>query len=142
MKPTFIGRALAGAALLALSSVGLAQSSDVDYGKAEYVNNCSGCHGPAGKGDGHFKEFLTVPPTDLTTLTKKNGGVFPAEHIYQVIDGRKAVRGHGTGEMPIWGRDYQAQARTMSRYGTVSEEAYVRNSINLLVEYIFRLQEK
>lgn len=87
-------------------------------------------------------EIALVPASDLTTLTKKNGGVFPAEHIYQVIDGRKAVRGHGTGEMPIWGRDYQAQARTMSRFGTVSEEAYVRNSINLLVEYIYRLQEK
>ena len=142
MKAPFPGRALAAAALFTLSSAAPAQSLDIDYGKAEYVNNCSGCHGPAGKGDGHFRQFLTVPPTDLTTLAKRNGGVFPAEQVYQIIDDRKAVRGHGPGEMPIWGRDYQAQARALSRFGPVNEEAYVRNSINLLVEYLYRLQEK
>lgn len=68
--------------------------------------------------------------------------MFPAEQVYQIIDGRKAVRGHGNGEMPIWGRDYQAQTRALSRFGAINEEAYVRNSIDLLVEYLYRLQEK
>lgn len=52
------------------------------------------------------------------------------------------MRGHGNGEIPIWDRDYQAQARALSRFGAINEEAYVRNSIKLLVEYLYRLQEK
>ena len=41
--------------------------------------------------------------TDLTRLTEKNDGTFPAERLTQVIDGRAEVAAHGSREMPVWG---------------------------------------
>lgn len=143
MNASFLPRVLAAVATVTLPQVVCAQGPEVDLGKAEYTSNCAGCHGASGRGDGHFREFLKVPPTDLTKLTKASGGAFPAQRVYQVIDGRQAVRGHGTGDMPIWGADYTAQAAAL--YGhlwSYDPQAYVRARIGLLVDYVYRLQEK
>ncbi len=53
------------------------------------------CHGRSGNGEGWLAEHMIqrVPP--LTQLKKSNGGVFPFERAYQVIDGRIEVRMHG-----------------------------------------------
>jgi len=143
MSPSFLPRALLAVATVMVPQVVLAQASEVDLGKAEYASNCASCHGASGRGDGPFKEFLKVPPPDLTKLTKANGGSFPTQWLYQVIDGRRPVRGHGAGDMPIWGADYTAQAAAL--YGHLSNydpQAYVRARIGLLVDYVYRLQEK
>lgn len=47
--------------------------------------------------------MLSKPPADLTRIAKRNGGTFPSELIAKVIDGRSAVKGHGGGDMPVWG---------------------------------------
>jgi hypothetical protein len=39
-------------------------------------------------------------------LSKNNNGVFPLNAVYEVIDGRKSIKAHGTREMPIWGLRY------------------------------------
>jgi hypothetical protein len=41
-------------------------------------------------------------PPDLTSFAVRNGGVFPAERLRQVIDGT-GVAAHGDREMPVWG---------------------------------------
>ena len=69
-----------------MSSNGLAQ--DFDAGKSEYQSSCETCHGADGKGKGPLSTQLKVPPADLTVLAKKNNGVFPVMHVYEVIDGR------------------------------------------------------
>lgn len=113
-----------------------------DLGRAEYLSNCAGCHGPEGRGDGHFRDFLIRPPADLTTLSRRNDRVFPYQAVYQMIDGRTPVGSHGSREMPIWGADYRAQALTMSSPGGApSPETYVRYRINLLLEYLYRIQQ-
>jgi hypothetical protein len=82
-------------------------------------------------------------PADLTTLTRKNNGVFPIQRVYEVIDGRQALQAHGPRDMPIWGLDYQAQAAS-SFYLDVpyDPEVYVRSRVLALVEYINRLQQR
>jgi len=142
MKPSSLPLLFVSAAAWALASGASAQTVDVDYGKAEYTASCAGCHGPTGKGDGHFKQFLTRAPSDLTRLTKTNGGAFPAQRVYDVIDGAKLVPGHGTREMPIWGATYRAQAIAQSPGMSSNAQAYARTQINLLVDYVYRLQEK
>ena len=113
----------------------------VDYGKAEFEANCSGCHGLDGAGNGHFRDFLVKPPADLTTLSQRNDKVFPFQRVYQVIDGRSSIGAHGDREMPIWGADYRTQAMSMSgSRASPQPEANVRHRINLLVEYISRIQ--
>ena len=49
-------------------------------------------------------DILRVAPTDPTTLSRQNGGVFPFDRVYSVIDGRQAVKGHGSRDMPVWGK--------------------------------------
>jgi mono/diheme cytochrome c family protein len=95
-KPLILASALA-----AFSTCGLAE--DTDLGKMNYESNCAACHGQSGKGDGPVSAELRTKPTDLTLIAKRNGGVFPADVLYRVIDGRKTIRAHGTYEMPVWG---------------------------------------
>jgi hypothetical protein len=40
-----------------------------------------------------------VAPPDLTLLARNNGGVFPAERISGVIDGRIEIVSHGPRDM-------------------------------------------
>jgi len=96
---------------LALDSRSSAQELEVIAGgELEFQNYCAVCHGVDAKGDGIMKRFLTVPPADLTSLAKNNGGAFPFWQIYRAIDGREEVRGHGSREMPVWGDRFRAQA--------------------------------
>ena len=92
------------AALLALSvSAVSAQPTSSLTGDSTYRLYCASCHGPKALGDGPLASTLRRPPTNLTQLTKTHGGTFPSDLIAQVIDGRKPVKGHGGGEMPVWG---------------------------------------
>ena len=63
---------------------------------------CASCHGENGHGNGPVAESLRHVPPDLSRYTAKNGGVFPAERLERIIDGRD-VPSHGNREMPVWG---------------------------------------
>lgn len=56
-------------------------------GAADYAEFCAACHGPGGKGDGEMAEGLAKRPADLTQLSAKNGGVFPATRVMAQIWG-------------------------------------------------------
>jgi mono/diheme cytochrome c family protein len=92
---------LAAGILGSLTTSGFTQGEDV--GRTEYDSTCASCHGRSGNGDGPVGEALRTRPSDLTLLAKSNGGVFPAEVLYQIIDGRRTLRAHGNYEMPVWG---------------------------------------
>src|SRR4029453_13164329 len=66
---------------------------------------CASCHGRDGKGGGHVAPALKAPPPDLTTLTARNKGTFPAAMVEDVIRGgkRASTAAHGSSEMPVWG---------------------------------------
>lgn len=72
-------------------------------GRVTFRLSCASCHGQAATGDGPVAEYLKVPPANLTTLSARNGGEFPAERVRATIDGRETVRGHGSRDMPVWG---------------------------------------
>lgn len=132
--------------LFALCSSSFAQERErFDTGKGEYMNRCAVCHGQSGKGDGGAIDILNTPPADLTTLSKKNGGVFPIERVYAVIDGRHMVKGHGTRDMPIWGKDYSTETVKADEYFAgmpYNMEMYVRARILSLADYLYRIQAK
>jgi mono/diheme cytochrome c family protein len=141
-----IPRIAVGALLALCAQAAYAQAKQaepkLDFGKREYDSNCAGCHGPKGKGDGVYKPYLTKSPGDLTTLAKANGGVFPFEHLYQVVDGRKAAEAHGSRDMPIWGADYSAKAAGDYLDVPYDAESYARTRILALLDYLYRLQVK
>lgn len=106
-------------------------------GELEYQNHCAICHGVNGKGNGIMAKFLSISPSDLTQLARKNAGRFPFWQVYRVIDGREEVRGHGTREMPIWGARFQVEAKG-SDPGSRSQAA---GRILGLVFYLQHIQE-
>jgi mono/diheme cytochrome c family protein len=117
----------------------------IDLGKREYMNKCAVCHGQSGKGDGGVADVLKVAPTDLTTLSKKNGGVFPFERVLMSIDGRQVVKGHGDRDMPIWGSDYSREKAQAGEYyfdTPYDMEMYTRARILSIIDYLHRIQAK
>jgi mono/diheme cytochrome c family protein len=114
----------------------------LDFGKDEFDMYCSVCHGPGGKGDGPYAELMKTKIADLTTLSKKNKGVFPFERVYKVIDGREVLKAHGTRQMPIWGPMYRSDTEQGNFDVRFDAEAYVRAHILALTEYVYRLQAK
>ena len=143
MRPTRIAAALLTLGVLSVWGNGYA-TDKADFGKVEYEWSCAICHGLKGKGDGPYADIgmLNTRVADLTTLWKRNNGVFPVQRVYEVIDGTEIVKGHGTRDMPIWGPMYRAEV--MKEYFDVpfNPEAYVRSHILALIEYISRLQAK
>ena len=126
-----------------IQGVGVALAADnVDIGKREYDASCAACHGQTGKGDGSFAKLLNASVPDLTTLSRRNGGVFPAVRVYEIIDGRADVKAHGTREMPIWGTRFTFQAAPAYDDYPYESEAFVRARILMLMDYLYRLQAK
>jgi hypothetical protein len=88
--------------------------------------------------------MLKKPASDLTTLSKKNGGVFPFARVFETIEGTHELKAHGTREMPIWGREYRS-SKYYDDYlhDPESDRSYfARSRILALTEYIYRLQAK
>jgi len=124
--------------LLTLPGISLAQNPPASGGEAMYRDYCGSCHGFDAKGNGPLVSVLKVHPTDLTLLSKQNNGVFPALRLSKVIDGREAVRAHGTAEMPVWGREF-----TLQEKGTMgTEKAAVSGRIQALVAFLDSIQQK
>jgi mono/diheme cytochrome c family protein len=96
---------------------------------------CASCHGVSAKGDGQLADSLRFRPADLTLLAKHNKGVFDAEKVHRIIDGRNPVKGHGGPDMPVWGDAFR---RATEGY---SEKA-VADRIQVLVDYVKSLQVK
>jgi len=115
---------------------GAAKVDAVATGESLYRIYCATCHGQSAKGDGATAVYLTVKPADLTRLSRRNGGKFPAEEVQEIIDGRAAVAGHGDREMPLWGLALQDWAVDRS------QEQEVRARIEQLVSYLESIQKK
>ena len=142
MKPTRTLQALAVAGLAAFVTASVAAEPAKSLGRTEYEGQCAVCHGEKATGFGAFGGMMTGQVPDLTTLSRRNGGVFPFEHVYQTIDGSNVLKAHGTREMPIWGQRYRVEA---ARYYTdmpYDEQAFVRARILALDEYLSTVQVK
>jgi mono/diheme cytochrome c family protein len=104
-------------------------------GAALYRTYCASCHGANARGNGAVAMFLRRPPADLTQIAKRNKGKFPAERVFQLIDGRQGVKAHGESQMPVWG---DAFAKTT----TDSDAASIKAKISALVDYLASIQER
>ena len=142
MKSTSMATFCLGSILVALAATAYAAET-ADFGKMQYQQHCAICHGATGKGETAFGDLLKNRVPDLTTIAKRNGGVFPFDRIYETIDGRLAVAAHGTREMPIWGKEYGDEwPDYYLRQKEYDRAAFVRSRILALVEYLYRLQGK
>jgi mono/diheme cytochrome c family protein len=93
---------------------------------------CAPCHGSTGKGDGPAAPALKSVPSDLSALTRTNGGEFPRDRVRATITGTgRLLAAHGSNEMPIWGAAF---------LGVESSAAAVRQRIEYLVSHVESLQ--
>ena len=99
-----------------------------------YKTYCAVCHGTDGKGGGPAASALKVPPTDLTQLSKKNGGKYPGLKVSAAIRGEGDVPAHGTKDMPVWGSLFWNMSH--------GHEGEVQQRVANLTKYIESLQAK
>jgi mono/diheme cytochrome c family protein len=121
--------------LLATAARQQPTTADAQAGGDVFRLYCASCHGKGGKGDGAIASYLRRPPPDLTLIAKRNGGTFPADQVFKIIDGREPVKGHGGGDMPVWG-----DAFTRSSEG--ADPASVKQKIESLVKHLESMQER
>ncbi len=103
------------------------------HGSYYFQTYCAACHGTSARGDGPLADSMRKRPANLTEILKRNSGVFPKDLIFQVIDGRQPVRGHGGPDMPVWGDAFKRSIEGGS-------EDAVRNRIQAIVDYLEAIQ--
>ncbi len=103
----FVGLCLlAGAAFACRESTDPVAALPDGAGATLYRDHCAACHGSDGAGGGHIARALMSIPADLTRISERRGGRFPAEEVRDTIDGRSDLAGHRGLEMPRWGESW------------------------------------
>ena len=91
---------------------------------------CAPCHGRDARGHGPVAAALKMPPADLTALSRRNGGAFPAARIEAfVANGSDESPVHGTGDMPVWGPIFKGldPSDTLTKTRIANVVAYVNS---------------
>jgi len=101
---------MAAGLFVGLFAAGGATATEDTLGQEIYQARCAVCHGATGFGDGIIGELFAKRPGNLTTLAKANNGAFPFSEVFQAIDGRREIAGHGRSEMPVWGDYFMVDA--------------------------------
>ena len=100
-----------------------------------FATHCASCHGLQGEGDGPVAEVIRVTVPNLRTLSRRNGGEFPAESVASYIDGRSLPASHGDRIMPVWGDVFDATAQLVR--GAVAAPS----RIDAILIYLRELQD-
>lgn len=105
-----------------------------ESGKEMFKSYCAVCHGTDGKGNGPAASAMKTAPIDLTALTQKNGGKYPAAHVAAILRGQATNPSHGNADMPIWGPLFSSISH--------GHEGQVQQRITNLVNYVQGIQSK
>jgi mono/diheme cytochrome c family protein len=114
------------------SAAAFAQPSTLQDGRVVYQTYCASCHGVKADGAGPAAAALRHAPPDLTKFALSNGGVFPAERLRRIIDGKDVVA-HGSPEMPVWGAAFRGGKEGL-------DAKAVRARIEAIVAYLDSIQ--
>ncbi|RLA49241.1 MAG: cytochrome c [Gammaproteobacteria bacterium] len=128
-----LGVAMTAAALI-VGTPAMAGEEIEAAGERRYMDYCATCHGADAKGAGPYATMLTKKPSDLTLLSKNNGGAFPFERVFETIDGRDMIGGaHGSEDMPVWGSAWKGTG--------VASDAGLRGRVLEMLIYLKSIQQ-
>jgi mono/diheme cytochrome c family protein len=112
---TFAAAAIAILAAAAPSAAGQRQAAPQTSlltpslsGMDNFLRYCAPCHGRDGKGGGPVGAALKTAPADLTRISIRNDGVFPADRVRRFVTNGAEVPAHGSSEMPVWGPTFRS----------------------------------
>jgi mono/diheme cytochrome c family protein len=108
-----------------IESIQLPSTGAKDLGRQLFSRHCATCHGSTGRGNGPMADQLRRPPPDLTKYTARNGGVFPRERVFRIVDGQH-VPAHGDRDMPVWGDVFKQTGPGSPGDATLRIDAIVR----------------
>ena len=137
VRHTFLAIAVALIPLVLASVPAYAQDFSSSTGVQLYKRFCSSCHGDQARGDGPVSKTFKFEVPDLTRIAHRHGGVFPAEQIHKIIDGRKTLPPHGSREMPVWGFEFY---RENQNAGGADAQRSTDELIARLTEYLRTIQ--
>ena len=134
------------AILLSLGLASTAQQTTINHvpikrtswasGQQMYHEYCAACHGENATGGGPAASACVVKPADLTKLAANNGGKFPYDHFYAVMQfgSLMATPAHGSADMPVW----------LPLFSSLdpSRDAVAQQRMHNLARYIATLQSK
>jgi mono/diheme cytochrome c family protein len=104
------------------------QQTSAASGKDMYNAYCAPCYGPDGKGNGPAASAMKSAPVDLTQLTKKHDGKYPAPYFAEVLRFGSGPASHGSADMPVWGPLF----RSLDKYHETVEQQRVSNLVNYI----------
>ena len=76
-------------------------------GKQTFLKYCASCHGEDGKGNGPAAIALKPPPSDLTALSARHEGKYPAGYVAALVKFGRSLAAHGSLDMPVWGSRFK-----------------------------------
>lgn len=141
MTKSAIRNTAAAAAMALAAFIAPAMAQDAVVGQAEFRDHCAACHGLTGLGDGPIGQILKTPAPNLAQISQRNGGKFPFQRIYEIIDGRAVLAAHGSRDMPLWGDRYVRDVKPVTPDQTEITKTQVEQRILSLVYYIGTLQQ-
>jgi mono/diheme cytochrome c family protein len=117
-NPTFALRAiLLGSALVTAFAMVHAQGKkgqkpaarqpSAESGKETFLKYCASCHGEGGKGADPAAMAMRDPLPDLTTLSRRHEGKYPAGFVGAVVKFGRSMAAHGSEDMPVWGSRFK-----------------------------------
>lgn len=139
-KMGMLGAAVILAAGVMAGSPARADGDTQVIGADEFRAHCAACHGLTGLGDGPVGDLLKTRPPNLAAIAERNGGKFPFQRVYEIIDGRAEIAAHGTRDMPAWGNRYSKDPRPMTPDQEAQANDQAQQRILSLVYYIGTLQ--
>jgi mono/diheme cytochrome c family protein len=112
----------------------VAREPSAASGKEMFIKFCASCHGEDGRGNGPAAGALKPPPSDLTTLSRRQEGKYPAGYVSALLKFGRNLVAHGSDDMPVWG----------SRFKTIDpvDDPTGQQHIDDIVAYIRSLQAK
>ncbi len=94
--------------MLAFAPLAQAQPA-TSSGQQLFQDRCASCHGADATGNGPAAAGVSPPPADLTRISERADGTFPAARVVEIITYGGKVAAHGTGPMPIWGKVFSVE---------------------------------